>query len=395
MTKRARRTRDGLYRRENGIIAFRYRDKIGSWREKYTGTKDRTKASDFRRDFLTKLTEGSLPTSKAKWTVTDAATLWVEQHGARLSSDKARSNERSYLRQLVRRLGSKKVESIALDDLKRYQYDRRKEVRERPINLELRILINVLKEANLWKSFGEHYKPLPETVANIGRALTREELTRLEMAAVSNDNWFVAYNAEVLAANTGMRGVEIKKIRLRAIDLENKRIRIERKATKSDAGARLVELNQAAYASVHRLYSRAQSLGARDPDHYLLPAYLSRHTKPSDPLKGCHGFNATDHQRSWDTGWRNLRKAAGFGTLRFHDLRHTFITLMAESGVPLPVVQAMVGHMSTAMVRYYTHISNHAARTAVELLDAKLKSKRSEALGLWGNSWGKRPASVM
>ena len=37
--------------------------------------------------------------------------------------------------------------------------------------------------------------------------------------------------------------------------------------------------------------------------------------------------------------------------------------------MPLPVVQAMVGHMSTRMVRYYTHISNLAARTAVELLN--------------------------
>jgi len=42
---------------------------------------------------------------------------------------------------------------------------------------------------------------------------------------------------------------------------------------------------------------------------------------------------------------------------------------MAERGVPLPVVQAMVGHMSQTMVRYYTHISNKAARQAVELLD--------------------------
>jgi intergrase/recombinase len=44
--------------------------------------------------------------------------------------------------------------------------------------------------------------------------------------------------------------------------------------------------------------------------------------------------------------------------------------MMAELGVPLPVVQAMVGHLSTRMARYYTHISNLAARTAAELLDS-------------------------
>lgn len=72
-----------------------------------------------------------------------------------------------------------------------------------------------------------------------------------------------------------------------------------------------------------------------------------------------------------------------FETLRFHDLRHTFITIMGEQGVPLPVVQAMVGHMTQAMVRYYTHISNAAARKAVELLD---KSRSSDVGNLVGMS---------
>ena len=59
--------------------------------------------------------------------------------------------------------------------------------------------------------------------------------------------------------------------------------------------------------------------------------------------------------------------------------------MMAEGGVPLPVVQAMVGHMSTRMVRYCTHISNRAARTAVEKppLD-----NASPGLTLWGILWG-------
>lgn len=37
----------------------------------------------------------------------------------------------------------------------------------------------------------------------------------------------------------------------------------------------------------------------------------------------------------------------------------------------MPVVQAMVGHMSARITRHYTHINNDAARRAVELLDRK------------------------
>lgn len=153
------------------------------------------------------------------------------------------------------------------------------------------------------------------------------------------------------------------------VNLEARRLRIRRKGTKTDAGARLIELNQAATEAVTRLYMRAQTLGASESDHYLLPAELSRHTKNGDPLKGGIGFDARLHQESWRSAWRSLLKAVGLEGLRFHDLRHSFVSFMAERGVPLPIVRSMVGHMSAKMTRYYTHISTQAARQAVELLD--------------------------
>jgi integrase len=55
--------------------------------------------------------------------------------------------------------------------------------------------------------------------------------------------------------------------------------------------------------------------------------------------------------------------------LRFHDLRHTFITHLVERGVPLGVIQTFVGHLSARMVRHYTHVTSGVARRAVELLD--------------------------
>ena len=54
-----------------------------------------------------------------------------------------------------------------------------------------------------------------------------------------------------------------------------------------------MELNQVATESAAKLYMRAQSLGASDPNHYLLPADLSRHTKSTDPLNGGRGFDPT------------------------------------------------------------------------------------------------------
>jgi hypothetical protein len=80
---------------------------------------------------------------------------------------------------------------------------------------------------------------------------------------------------------------------LGAIDLVNRRIRIKRNSTKSNAGARFVELNQTALGAVIKLYRRAELLGASDPEHYLLPADLSKHTKSFDPLAGGRGYDVT------------------------------------------------------------------------------------------------------
>ena len=45
----------------------------------------------------------------------------------------------------------------------------------------------------------------------------------------------------------------------------------------------------------------------------------------------------------------------------FHSLRHTYVSLHAESGTPAGIIQANVGHSNPAMTRHYTHVSETAA----------------------------------
>ena len=49
----------------------------------------------------------------------------------------------------------------------------------------------------------------------------------------------------------------------------------------------------------------------------------------------------------------------------FHSLRHTFVSFAANAGVPLHVVQSIVGHESTAMTRHYYHENIDALKSAV------------------------------
>ena len=49
----------------------------------------------------------------------------------------------------------------------------------------------------------------------------------------------------------------------------------------------------------------------------------------------------------------------------FHSLRHTFVSFAANAGVPLHVVQSIVGHESTAMTRHYYHENLAVLKSAV------------------------------
>ncbi len=71
----------------------------------------------------------------------------------------------------------------------------------------------------------------------------------------------------------------------------------------------------------------------------------------------------------WDTAWRALRDEAGLPGLRFHDLRHTVITELAEMGVADHVLESISGHLSRRMLEHYSHIRIDAKRQALDALD--------------------------
>jgi hypothetical protein len=69
----------------------------------------------------------------------------------------------------------------------------------------------------------------------------------------------------------------------------------------------------------------------------------------------------------WKVAWESARKAAGVAC-RFHDLRHTFISRLAESQASDSTVMALAGHVSRAMMERYSHIRMEAKRRAVDTL---------------------------
>jgi integrase len=98
----------------------------------------------------------------------------------------------------------------------------------------------------------------------VGRSLTPEEEVRLIDTAKSNPQWFVAYHASILENETGMRGVEVRSLQIKRIDLTAREIRLQKSKTKG--GVRTIPLKGDALDSAKELLVRAEKLGASQPD---------------------------------------------------------------------------------------------------------------------------------
>ena len=142
----------------------------------------------------------------------------------------------------------------------------------------------------------------------------------------------------MLAANTSMRGGEIKHLRRKDVDLETKALHICR--SKNEGSKRVLPLNDPAFLAVETMLTRADTLGHMHPEHYLWCA--CQH----------HRFDPTKPAAKWDTAWRALREAAGLKGLRFHDLRHAVVTRLLEAGEPDYVVESITGHLSRRMLEH-------------------------------------------
>jgi len=55
--------------------------------------------------------------------------------------------------------------------------------------------------------------------------------------------------------------------------------------------------------------------------------------------------------------WEAARKEAGIASVRFHDLRHTFATRMADAGMEMQELAKILGHTDISMTYRYYHLT--------------------------------------
>ena len=68
--------------------------------------------------------------------------------------------------------------------------------------------------------------------------------------------------------------------------------------------------------------------------------------------------------------WLKLVKKAEINAIRFHDLRHTVGTRLAEQGIPINVVKEYMAHSDVKTTMQYVHTASEQLQKAAEVLNS-------------------------
>ncbi|EMY35751.1 phage integrase family protein [Arthrobacter crystallopoietes BAB-32] len=159
---------------------------------------------------------------------------------------------------------------------------------------------------------------------------------------------------------TGLRSGELGALRIRDIDMMHKEVRVERTMSwvkegwifttpKSERSRRAVPLLDERLIAELREYL-AQHPYRTNPDAGLWPGKVKGH-----PLATYD--RAFDPKGFYRYSFKPAAKATGHPTLKFHELRHTFASLMVSFGVSMFELSRLMGHSSiTVTDSIYAHM---------------------------------------
>jgi integrase len=251
----------------------------------------------------------------------------------------------------------------------------------RTLNKELQVLRQILKRHKMWANLQGDVK-FEREHNDVGKALTQQEEKNLLDACGSNA---LLKAVVTLALNTALRKNEIRTLRWNQIDFEKRTVTVGRAKTQAGTG-RLIPLNQPAFEALAKWAGRL--VEAKNED-YVFPACEAAGIEREHPDK--ERIDPSKPIQSWRSAWRAALKRAKL-EIRFHDLRHTCITKLAESQASEHTLMAIAGHVSRKMIEHYSHIRIEAKRVALDAI-AKPVSEAGVAQN-WAQSSNDEKPSV-
>lgn len=294
-------------------------------------------------------------------TVRDYARKWLPLHKS--VSAKCFRDYEVQLEALSEAIGDKPIKTVSIDDAalvwQHYQgYSSSTIKRARMLFIALfdTAVENDLCRRNPFR--GKYAQP-PKGPAGTHRVLTEEEID-----LVKNTEHRVQLAAMIMLF-AGLRRGEV--LALTADDITDDEI-IVSKAIRYD-GNRPVIVAPKTASGVRRV-----------PILSILRPYLE--STPQRILASATGeiMTETAWKRAWDSYMHQLSRAAGHQiSIRPHDLRHTYCTLLADAGVSIKQAMVWMGHSDEKMILHvYDHVTQKRTRSSIDQVEKMLLKGQNE-----------------
>jgi len=275
-------------------------------------------------------------------------------------------------RHLIPALGNIQLKQLHPQAIQSYYGKAVEKLSARTVHKHHRLLSQALKYAVRQGYLGRNPCELvdpPSWKGKVMRTLTPAEVEALFDEA--KDSYF--YPAYYSAVSTGLRQGELLGLRWRDIDLDMLSISVSQvlykrrgvcqfKEPKTAHSRRRVAMTPKLALFLRGYKAEREGLYRELGEELTLDCLVFAYPdgRPLDPSVLSHEF-------------ARLAKQAGLENVRFHDLRHTFASLMLLRGAKPKVISEALGHASVAFTMdTYSHIIEGMQEDAMALLDEVL-----------------------
>ncbi|MDV9187078.1 site-specific integrase [Streptomyces sp. SR27] len=327
-----------------------------------------------RRALLEKADNGiPVPTRSAK--LSEWLPYWLDnvvQPRRKLSTyDKYETHVRLHL---VPGIGSKRLESLSVADVRRFLVQLEKKTTAATAKESHRVLRTALTAACREELITRNVATLVEPPRSKARELSPWSLdeTLDFLATARRDPLYAAF---VLAIAMGLRRGELIGLRWADVDLD-RRVLYVRQQIQRRRGVlydddpkgrrrRAVPLPAMCIAPLrwHRMRQNDQRAKAGEQWKGSDYVFTTRTGSPVEPRNVYRSFT-------------RVAASAGLRVIRLHDARHGCATILTAAGVPPRVVMEILGHSQISITMdVYTHVVQDTQREAISHMDRLLKRR--------------------
>lgn len=277
------------------------------------------------------------------------------------------------------KIGAMQLDRISLEVLQKYYNDKMKKGYSSKTVREIGTIINsALNMAVRSKMLTENpnlYTIIPKKEKYEANILSKEEVEKIVREAKEEE----LYPIIITTVYTGMRKGEVMALKWENVDFEQRKIyirgslcrvqdepdknghrhaRYEILEPKTKKSIRTVPMLDEVYNALLEQKKRQNRQKNKYSDVYL-----------DNDLIFANEIGDFIEQRTFMENYHRFLEKYDITDIRFHDLRHTFASLLIESDVSMKVVQELLGHSTiTTSMDIYTHISDKKKEQAIQVL---------------------------